>query len=121
MGDESVRTRDVDGLTEDVVRAFGRRKSSTDESERAGDGSARSGWGGRGMWLFLIWSGVAGGEEEGEDGARVGDDVLDEGGNETGSKSRSGIGGLRSGLRVIRSRTNRRKVLRNCHDERSYI
>ena len=57
----------------------------------------------------------------GEDGARVGDDVLDEGGNETGSKSRSGIGGLRSGLRVIRNRTNRRKVLRSCQNEKSYI
>jgi hypothetical protein len=62
--------------------------------------------------LFLIWSGVAGGEEEGDEGASVGDDVLDKGGNEAGSKSRSGMGGARRGLRVIRSKTNRRKALK---------
>jgi hypothetical protein len=63
--------------------------------------------------LFLIWSGVAGGEEEGDDGARVGDDVLEGVGNEAGSKSRSGIGGARRGLRVIRSKTSRRKALKD--------
>lgn len=55
---------------------------------------------------------MTGGEEEGEDGARVGDEVLEGGGNVTGSKSRSGIGGARRGLRVIRSRVKRRKALR---------
>jgi hypothetical protein len=63
--------------------------------------------------LFLIWSGVAGGEEEGDDGARVGDDVLEGVGNEAGSKSRSGIGGARRGLRVIRSKTSRRRALKD--------
>jgi hypothetical protein len=36
---------------------------------------------------------------------------MEGGGNVTGSKSRSGIGGARRGLRVIRSRTKRRKAL----------
>jgi hypothetical protein len=43
-----VRTRDVDGFTTDVVRAFGRRYSSTDKSEEEDDESPRSGCGGRG-------------------------------------------------------------------------
>lgn len=63
------------------------------------------------MWLFLRCSGVAGGEEDGDDGASVGDDAFDEGGNEVGSKSRSGIGGDSKGLRVIWSRRRRRIAL----------
>ena len=82
-----------------------------DVSSRAGGGGVRSEWGGRGTWLFFICSGVAGGEEDGEDGARVGDDVLEGGDIEVGSKSRSGIEGDSKGLRVIRSIKKRRKAL----------
>ena len=100
--------RDVDGFTEEVVSDFDSRKSSTLASDR---GELRSGCMGRGTWLFLRCSGVAGGEEVGEDGASVGDDVLDCGGNGIGSKSRSGMGGESKGRLVTLSKTVRRSTL----------
>jgi hypothetical protein len=56
---------------------------------------------------------VAGGELGGEDGASVGDEVFEGRGNAPGSKSLSGIGGDRSGLRVVRIRKRRRIALMN--------
>jgi hypothetical protein len=54
---------------------------------------------------------VAGGEDEGEDGAKVGVDALDSGGIDPGSKSRSGIGGESKGRIVARNRVIRSKAL----------
>ena len=53
--------------------------------------------------MFFRCSGVDGIEEGGDEGAKVGEDVsdCDDGGNIDGSKSRSGIGGDRSGRLVI--------------------
>lgn len=61
--------------------------------------------------MFLRCSGVVGGEDAGEDGASVGDDALEGGGSAAGSKSRSGIGGDKRGLRVIRKRIIRSVAL----------
>jgi hypothetical protein len=61
--------------------------------------------------LFLRCSGVAGGDEEGEEGVRVGVDALDGSGSEAGSKSRSGIGGESKGRLVIRNKRRRRIAL----------
>jgi hypothetical protein len=72
----------------------------------------RRGWASRGAWLLRRCSGVAGGDWAGEEGARVGEDVVEDGGRVAGSNSRSGIGGLTSGLCVIRRRRKRRIALR---------
>jgi len=61
--------------------------------------------------LFLRWSGVWGGDGEGEEGARVGDEELEGGGRDAMSKSLSGTGGPTKGRFVIRSRANRRIAL----------
>ena len=50
---------------------------------------------------------------EGDEGARVGDEVVDEGGRAVGSISRSGMGGETNGLRVIRRSTNRNIALQD--------
>lgn len=63
--------------------------------------------------MFLRWSGVAVGDEEGDEGARVGEDSWLEGGGVVGSNARSGIGGNNKGLRVIRSRRKRSMALMN--------
>lgn len=78
-----------------------------------GGGGVRSGCRGRGTWLFLRWSGVAGGDEGGEEGASVGDDDTDGDANgmEAGSNSRSGMGGDSNGRRVILSMNRRRTAL----------
>lgn len=76
-----------------------------------GGGEVRSGCGRRGTWLFRKWSGVLGEELEGDEGARVGEDVVDEGDRAVGSISRSGIGGETSGRRVMRRSTNRNIAL----------
>ena len=60
--------------------------------------------------MFLRCSGVTGGEEEGDDGASVGEDAL-EGESTDGSNSLSGTGGDTSGLRVMRSKERRREAL----------
>jgi hypothetical protein len=65
------------------------------------------------MWLFFKWSGVCGGESEGEEGAKVGEEALLGGGIEAGSRSLSGIGGDNSGRPVIRRSTRRRIALRH--------
>lgn len=57
-------------------------------------------------------SGVRGGELVIDEGARVGDEVLDCKGMAAGSKSRSGMGGARIGRRVIFTSVSRRKALR---------
>lgn len=57
---------------------------------------------------------MAGGEDGGEEGARVGDDVeeADDGGRELGSNSRSAMGGDSSGRRVIFKMRRRRIALK---------
>jgi hypothetical protein len=65
------------------------------------------GCGSNGMRLLRRWSGVMGGECEGDEGARVGDVVLLWGGRVVGSKSRSGRGGETRG-RLVSFRSNRR-------------
>lgn len=77
--------------------------------------SARPGGGGvsiraegcKGTRLFLRWSGVGGGDDEGVVGASVGEEWMDDGSKEAGSISRSGMGGDNNGLRVILRRVNR--------------
>jgi len=54
---------------------------------------------------------VAGGEDAGDDGASVGEEVVDGNETEVRSKSRSGIGGDSNGRRVVRRRSRRRRVL----------
>jgi len=54
---------------------------------------------------------VTGGEDCGEDGAKVGEDVVLEGGSTAGSKSRSGIGGETNGCCVIFKSKRRRENL----------
>ena len=76
-----------------------------------GGGLVSSGCGRSCMWLFLRWSGVLGGEFEADEGARVGEEVTDEGGRAVGSISRSGMGGETNGLRVMRRSTNRKIAL----------
>ena len=77
-----------------------------------GGGGVRRGCNGKGSWLFLRCSGVDGREEGGEDGARVGDAAASASrGTAEGSNSRSGIGGLSTGLLVIRNKTSRRIAL----------
>jgi len=71
----------------------------------------RRGCGSRGTRLLRRWSGVTGGEGCGEDGARVGDDVVLDGGSTAGSKSRSGIGGETNGCCVIFNSKRRRETL----------
>jgi hypothetical protein len=81
----------------------------------------RSGCGGNATWLFLRWSGVDGMEGGAEEGASVGEAISEPSGSIEGSKSRSGMGGERSGRRVIRKSTSRRNVLRkrSFHNKRS--
>jgi hypothetical protein len=55
---------------------------------------------------------VTGGESEGDEGARVGEDAPDDGRVE-GSNSRSGINGNTSGRRVRRRRKRRKNALDN--------
>lgn len=93
-------------FTDDVVRAFDRRKSSITVVLLVGGGAVRRGWGGNGSWLFRKCSGVPGGDEPNEDGTRVGDERVEGGGKLSGSMSRSGIGGDINGRRVIRKRVN---------------
>lgn len=45
-------------------------------------------------------------------GARVGEEWIEEGGRDAGSKSRSGMGGDTRGLRVILSKARRRATLK---------
>lgn len=66
---------------------------------------------GNGTWLLRRCSGVAGGDCDGEEGARVGEDELEDGGSVAGSNSRSGIGGWMSGRRVILRRMKRKIAL----------
>ena len=54
---------------------------------------------------------MTGWEGCGDDGAKVGDDVVLEGGSTAGSKSRSGIGGETNGCCVIFKRNRRRETL----------
>jgi len=61
-------------FTDDVVKALDRRKSSTTDVLLVGGGTERSGWGGKGSWLFRKCSGVSGGDDPSEDGTRVGND-----------------------------------------------
>ena len=61
--------------------------------------------------MFFKWSGVGGGDNAGEEGARVGEDAL-LGGMEAGSRSLSGIGDDSTGRRVMRNSTRRRIALR---------
>ena len=111
FGLESGLTSEVGALTEAVVKALGRRKSSTGVGDCVGGGGVRRGWGGRAMWLFLRWSGVDGTEEGGEDAARVGEDVSEPAGMFSGSNSRSGMGGEIRGRRVIRNKARRSNAL----------
>jgi hypothetical protein len=62
--------------------------------------------------LFFKWSGVGGGDNAGEEGARVGEEALLGGGMEAGSRSLSGIGDDSTGRRVMRNNTRRRIALR---------
>jgi len=63
------------------------------------------------MWLFFKWSGVEIGDGESEE-TSVGDEVSESRDDKLeGSKSRSGIGGETSGLRVILRRIRRRTAL----------
>lgn len=71
-----------------------------------------NGCSGSGIRLFCKWSGVAGGDSEGDEGAIVGDEVTLEDGKADGSMSRSGTGGDRSGRRVMRRSSSRRIALR---------
>lgn len=104
-------TSTVGFFTDDVVKALDRRKSSTTDVLLVGGGAERSGWGGKGSWLFRKCSGVPGGDDPSEDGTRVGDDPVEGGGKVSGSMSRSGIGGDINGRRVIRKRVNLRTTL----------
>lgn len=104
-------TREVGAFTEAVVKAFGRRNSSTGIGECVGGGGVSSGWMGRGIWLFLRCSGVDSTESGGEEGASVGEDVSDPPGIFSGSNSRSGIGDDSRGRRVIRSNKSRNSAL----------
>lgn len=94
-------TSDIGCLTDDVVRTLERRKSSTAVVLLVGGGEERSGWGSSGSWLFRKCSGVPGGDEPKEDGARVGEEWVEGGGKLSGSMSRSGIGGDINGRRVM--------------------
>lgn len=63
--------------------------------------------------LFLKCSGVAGGESVGDEGASVGEELVEGGGIMVGSRSRSGIGGVSNGRRVSLIRTNRSIALQH--------
>lgn len=103
--------RESEGFTDDVVRALAERYSSAAFSARDDEGSRR-GWGARGTWLFFRCSGVARGEGEMEEGAKVGDEsALDGDGSVVGSKSRSGTVGVTRGLFVVRSNKTRSAAL----------
>lgn len=83
-----------------------------EESERPGGGGVIiKELGCNGTWLFFKWSGVAGGDVGGVVGTRVGEEWIEEGGREVGSKSRSGMAGDTMGLRVTLSMTRRRITL----------
>ena len=56
---------------------------------------------------------MTGGEGCGEDGAKVGDDDVLDGGSTAGSKSRSGIGGETNGCCVIFKSNRRRETLKH--------
>lgn len=111
FGLERGLTREVGALTDAVVKAFGRRKSSTGLADWVGGGGVKRGWGGSATWLFLRCSGVDGIDEGGEDAARVGEDVSEPTGMFSGSNSRSGMGGEINGRRVIRNKTRRSNAL----------
>lgn len=105
-------TRANGAFTDEVERALGSRKSSTGETAVAGGGGGtRRWWGWSGTWLFFRWSGVCGGDKEGEEGARVGDEELEGGGRDAISKSLSGTGGPTKGRLVIRRRAKRKIAL----------
>lgn len=55
---------------------------------------------------------MAGGEDDGEEATRVGEDVVEGGGRLAGSMSLSGIGGDKMGRRVIRRRAKRSMALK---------
>ena len=112
FGLDSGLTRDVGALTDEVVKAFGRRYSSTGIGDWVGGGGVRRGWGGSATWLFLRWSGVDGRDDGGELAANVGDEVSEPAGMLSGSNSRSGMGGESNGRRVIRSKASRSNALR---------
>ena len=59
--------------------------------------------------MFLRWSGVWGGDDGGEEGARVGDEELEGGGSDAMSNSLSGTGGPTKGRLVIR-KIEKRKI-----------
>ena len=100
------------GALTDVGRsALDRRKSSTGSLDVGGGGCTKSGCGGNATWLFRRCSGVDGIEGGGDEGAKVGEDVSESSGSIDGSKSRSGIGGDKSGRRVIRRSTRRKAAL----------
>ena len=61
--------------------------------------------------MFFRWSGVWGGDEEGEEGARVGVEELEGGGRDPISISLSGTGGSTKGRLVIRRRAKRKIAL----------
>ena len=111
FGLERGRTREVGALTDAVVKAFGRRNSSTGTADWEGGGGVRRGCRGSATWLFLRCSGVDGIEGGGEDAARVGEDVSEPTGMFSGSNSRSGTIGEINGRRVIRSKRRRRRAL----------
>jgi len=105
-------TRAVGAFTDEVERAFGSKKSSTGEITVAGGGGGtRRWWGCSGIWLFLRWSGVCGGDREGEEGARVGDEELEGGGRDAMSKSLSGTVGPTKGRLVMRKSAKRKIAL----------
>jgi len=105
--------RQVGSRTDDVFRAFGRRKSSTGNGDCWGGGGVSNGCRGRGVWLFFRCSGVEGRDDGAEEGARVGEDVSEtsDEGSAAGSNSRSGIGGETIGRLVIRRIINRKTAL----------
>lgn len=59
--------------------------------------------------MFFKWSGVVGGDDANEDGAKVGEDSALGGGRTVGSKSRSGRGGERRGL-CVTFKSRRRSI-----------
>lgn len=112
LGEDKGFRRANGAFTDEVERAFGSKKSSTGEAAVVGGGGGtRRWWGGSGTWLFFRWSGVWDGDEEGEEGARVGVEELEGGGRDPISKSLSGTGGSTKGRLVIRSRAKRKIAL----------
>lgn len=61
--------------------------------------------------MFLRWSGVWGGDGDGEEGANVGDEELEGGERDAISKSLSGTDGPTNGRLVVRRRANRKIAL----------